>query len=151
VRNCPRNICRPIISDQTRKTRDAQLVGEVNEATVLVNDIPAKALLDTGSCVSVMTRSFYEDHLSHLEIEPVTSMINIECADGSKLPYEGCTEVDLKIDNGLPQSGSHPCLMLITKDKAYSQTTPLLLGTNILRTLLDECKSNFGCQYIQRA
>jgi len=77
----------------------------VNEATVLVNDIPVKALLDTGSCVSVMTRSFYVDHLSHLEIEPVTSMINIECADGSKRPYEGCIEVDLKIDNGVPQSG----------------------------------------------
>jgi len=27
VRNCPKNICLPIIPDQTRKTRDTQLVG----------------------------------------------------------------------------------------------------------------------------
>ena len=33
---------------------DPELVGKVNTVNIIINNIPATALLDTGSCVSVL-------------------------------------------------------------------------------------------------
>ncbi len=40
-----------------------RLVGEVNEAPILMNGIKCNALLDTGSMVSTVSESFYKDEL----------------------------------------------------------------------------------------
>jgi len=40
---------------------DPKLVGETNEVNVLINGKPLHALLDTGSCVSVISHSFTEN------------------------------------------------------------------------------------------
>ncbi len=58
-----------------------QLVGDVNEAEIQINNIDTKALLDTGSCISILAKQFYEDHLSTIEMKPLKQILNIECAD----------------------------------------------------------------------
>ena len=61
---------------------DPELVGKVNTVTIIVNNIPATALLDTGSCVSVLSESFYKEHFSDIHIQAIDDLIRIECADG---------------------------------------------------------------------
>jgi hypothetical protein len=70
------------------------IIGNTNETEILLNDIPSKALLDTGSYVSIIFRTFYEENFRTLGLKPLTD-INIECADCKKLPYDGY--IDLKI------------------------------------------------------
>ncbi|XP_053390712.1 uncharacterized protein LOC128553555 [Mercenaria mercenaria] len=77
--NCPNYAgSNPCTSDSTK---DPKLVGDVNEVNISVNKIGVSALLDTGSCVSLISESFYKEHLSDVELEPLTGVLNIECAD----------------------------------------------------------------------
>jgi hypothetical protein len=58
----------------------------------LIRYLFTKALIDTGSTVSTLSHTFYREHLSHLELKPLHSLLNIECADGKQLPCEGYIE-----------------------------------------------------------
>ena len=80
------------------------MIGETNEATIEINNISTKALLDTGSCVSVVSDSFYKEHVGSCQLNPITSMFHIECPDGQELPYSGFIEADLSIRQGLPKA-----------------------------------------------
>lgn len=130
---------------------DPRLVGETNEAHILVNDIQTTALLDTGSCVSVISESFVKKELKSIEIQPLNNILKIECADGQELPYIGYVEIDLRINKGLPQSTLKHCLFLVSPDTNYSKRVPVIIGTNILHEFLTECKSNFGETFLQKA
>ena len=74
---------------------DPELVGKVNTVTIIVNNIPATTLLDTGSCVSVLSESFYKEDFPDIDIHALADLIRIECADGQLLPYLGYIEVEL--------------------------------------------------------
>ena len=130
---------------------DPQLVGETNEVKVCINDIQTLALLDTGSCVSVISESFHKNQLVNIEIQPLNTLLKIECADGKELPYIGYIEIDLKIDEGLPRSTLKHCLFLVSPDTHYSSRVPVIIGTNILQEYLTECKQNFGDTFLQKA
>ena len=72
--------------------------------------------------------------------------MKIECADGKDLPYEGFIEVDLEIQ-GI--SESIEALLLIVPESQYNSRIPLLLGTNILNSLIDHGKKTYGERYLQ--
>ena len=91
-------------SNSSTKDTDPQLFGDTNEAEISINNTSTIALLDTGSCVSVVSKQFYNNHLSSVPVQPLTHIVNIECADGNSLPYEGYIEVELQIKNGLPKA-----------------------------------------------
>ena len=40
----------------TYKKQDPKLIGDVNESLININGVQAKALLDTGSCVSIVSK-----------------------------------------------------------------------------------------------
>ena len=103
---------------------DPKLLGCVNEVEVAIGNTATQTLLDTGSCVSLISESFYKQHLSANDILPVGSILNIECADGQNLPYLGYIETELSIQKGLPHSEPLPCLFLIAPDTQYSKKTP---------------------------
>lgn len=127
-----------------------QLIGSSTETNIKINNIETTALLDTGSCISYISQSFYQQHLSELEIHPLKNILNVECADGSKLPYIGYVEATLQTD-GVPKTDGQTCIFLITPDTPYNRKTPVLIGTNILNELLMDCKNNFGESYLQKA
>ena len=138
-------------SDRGTNKSDPKLVGETNEVSVKINGQQTTALLDTGSCVSVIGSGFYQEHLKDIEILPLNQILQIECADGQQLPYLGYIEAELEIDKGIPNSTSQHCLFLIVPDTNYSTRTPAIIGTNILNEFLIECKDNFGEQFLNRA
>ena len=134
------------------KGNPASLIGKTPEAAVVINGIETTALLDTGATISTVAEAFYNEHLQHLTIHPVQDILNIECADGSTLPYSGYIEVDLVapgiIDSNTP---SLPSLLLVVPGNTYSRRVPLLLGTNILEPLMQSTKAKYGTKFLQNA
>jgi len=107
--------------------------------------------LDTGSCVSVLSDSFYKEHFSDIDIQALDYLIRIECADGQRLPYLGYIEVEISTTEGFPRTDPVMCLLLIAPDTNYSSNTQIILGTNILQEFLNKCKDSYGNQCLQKA
>jgi transposase InsO family protein len=126
------------------------LVGSSNEANVTIDGIATQALLDTGSTVSTVSRGFYDKHLSSHAIQSLDVILDIECADGQALPYEGYVEADIAVA-GLPSSDTQTCLLLVVPDSRYSSDVPLLLGTNIMSHFMLGCKQQYGERFLQTA
>ena len=108
------------------------------------------ALLDTASCISCLGQSYYEKNLSYLPLLPVTDILNIECADGQKLPYSGYIKVSMT-SPGIPKCIEQFCVLPVVPDTNYNQRVPVLIGTNILDEIEKDCKAQHGEQYLQRA
>ena len=122
-----------------------------NEAELDINGIKTKALLDTGSCVSVISVSFVKENLPQATLQKIERILNIECADGSQLPYLGYIEADIKIPYGVSGSNEKRCLLLVVPETVYSKQIPIILGTNILQEYMSDCKQEFGQQFLQKA
>ena len=106
---------------------DPKLIGNPNEADVIVNGVFSHSLLDTRSCVSVVSKSFVEKNLSGIAIQDIGQILRIECADGKELPYMGYVEVDLEIPSGIPGFDPKNSVLLVIPDIPYSDKTPLYL------------------------
>ena len=126
------------------------LVGSANEASVSLQGIHTTALLDTGSSVSTVSQSFYETHLSDIPLQPVTSLLALECADGSELPYLGFIACPLQVDGISDSRDGVDCLFLVVKTTDYHASVPVLLGTNILSLFLSQTKERLGVRYLQK-
>ena len=133
----------------------SNLVGTSNEVQIRIGSVNTTALLDTGSSVSTISSSFYKQHFADSLIHPIQEILKIECADGNELPYEGFIETDINIleskgtkskDNTL-----HKCLFLIVPDSKYNSTVPVLVGTNILSSLMGMLQDTYGDKYLQEA
>ena len=127
------------------------LVGSSNEVQVQVQGVLTQALVDTGSAVSTISRKFYDTHLSDIPLQPVESLLTLECADGTELPYQGVIACELQIDGISDTPETIECLFLIVNDKSYHRSVPVLIGTNILSVLLTETKQKFGVRFLQKA
>ena len=91
------------------------LVGNVNKASVQIEGISTSALLDTGSSVSTISQTFFEQNLAHLELHDIGNLLKVECVDGQSLPYLRYMKVDINLIN-VPLSGKNfisPCLLLV--------------------------------------
>ena len=127
------------------------LVGSSNEVQVQVQGVLTQALGDTGSAVSTLSRKFYDTHLSDTPLQPVESLLTIECADGTELPYQGVIACELQIDGISDRPETIECLFLIANYTSYHRSVPVLIGTNILSVLLTETKQKFGVRFLQKA
>ena len=125
-----------------------RLIGESNKTDILISEIPTTALIDTGSNVSTLSKSFYDNYLQDKPIQPIEEFINIECADGNCLSYLGYIETEIQ-PLGIPNSQPQPCLLLIVPESNYSRAVPVLLGTNIIRTFLENTQQQNGQKFLQ--
>ena len=123
------------------------LVGQANECEVFINHISANALLDTGSTVSCMSKSFFTNHFNSSQLQPLQNLIHIECADGNPLPYIGYVEAELQV----PKLSNMSLLLLIVPDNNYNAHVPILLGTNCLYPMMNDCRNKNGVRFLQTA
>lgn len=114
------------------------LVGSSNELEVHVQGVLTRALIDTGSSVSTLSRSFYDTYLHDIPLQPVECLLTLECADGTELPYHGVISCELQVDGIADSPQTIQCLFLIVNDTKYHESVPVLIGTNILSVLLSE-------------
>lgn len=109
----------------------SEIIGSSNESTILVNNIETEALLDTGSCVSTCSKSFYENYLNSIELMPLDNFVASECANGGIIPYFGYIQVDIQT-LGIPTDHVQNCMLLIVPETEFNSKLPILLGTNVL-------------------
>ena len=68
--------CSISYSNQCPKV-SSNVMDNANEAQVSINGIKVTSLLNTGSCVSTVSKSFYDKHLSHLELLPLNGYFKV--------------------------------------------------------------------------
>ena len=135
------------------------LIGAKYTAQVLVNGQTCNCLLDTGSQVTTVSQSFHESNLSNLKIHPLNELLEVEAANGQAVPYSGFIEVDITF----PKScfGSEitvPSLALVVPDMQSSAQSTLLIGTNTLDLVYENCSSkntnlqalSYGCRVVMK-
>lgn len=137
-------------TDEPDLNNGPNLVGNPTETPVFIDSVETQALLDTGSCISSVGHSFYMNNLSHLPLLPITDILNVECADGKRLPYLGYIKTTVN-SSGIPECSEQFCLFLVVSDTSYNLKVPVLIGTNILDEIIKDCKTLHGDQFLQKA
>jgi hypothetical protein len=105
------------------------LVGQGFEITCQINKINAKSLVDSGSSVTFMSRSFANKHKFKID-KWKGSTKGYKLADGTDYKPEGQTNVKITIDlEGIPKYAE--LTIFIVKNLPYD----VLIGSNIIRSL----------------
>lgn len=96
-------------------------------------------LLDTGSQVTTVPKSFYEQHLSEYPLNSVNDILEVEGANGLSVPYEGFVEVDITFpEEFLGVSVEVPTVALVVPDVNPHNQPLILIGTNTLDVLYEQ-------------
>jgi hypothetical protein len=112
------------------------LYGQPKETSVILEGIETGALLDTCSTVSTISESCYQHLACSIKLKTIEDILDIECAGGSQLPYSGYIEVNINTPGSTNNFNTY--LVLVVPDSNYNRHIPLLIGTNILNTILQE-------------
>lgn len=126
------------------------LIGPTSEVPVQIEGVYAKALLDSGSQVTILYRSFYDVYLKHLPLLPVENL-EIWGLSSHKYPYDGYLPIKLEFTEnvvGLPQAVD--TLALVCPDSQPEKRIAILVGTNtnIVRRLFEACKQKLGVHFL---
>ena len=114
-----------------------------------MNGIEFTALLDTGSNVSTIAESKFMELFPDTPIQSLDEFkLDIEGAGGHQLPYSGYFESEVSVAGF---SGKVSCLVLIVPDTRYAQQVPVLLGTNVLKPLMNNVEQIHGTRFLQKA
>lgn len=120
------------------------LVGPSLESDVFVEGVSARCLIDSGSQVSIMSETFYNNNFSYVPMEELTCL-RVVGAGGSAVPYLGFVRVNVRLPEDVTGvNESVDVLMLVCRDTDYSQKVPIIIGTNTLRHLAELCKRIVG-------
>lgn len=118
------------------------LIGAKYTASVLIDGQAYNCLLDTGSQVTTVSQSFYEDNLANLDIHPLGELLEVEAANGQTVPYSGFIEVDMTFPkNCFGSTLTVPTLALVVPDIGSSAQSTPLIGTNTLDLVYDSCSN----------
>ena len=139
----------PSIKNNLVRNTPTGLFGSPTETTVLLEGKEVPSLLDTGSTVSTLCESYYRKHLEQsIPLKEITSLLDIECAGGTQLPYSGYIESNISTP-GVNNYSTY--VLLIIPDSNYNQQIPLLIGTNILDSMLCDLQNQHGERFLQNA
>jgi len=124
------------------------LIGTRSTAEVTINGKQVNSLLDTGSQVTTVPHSFYEQHLAEQEIKPLHDLLEVEGANGQSVPYLGYIELTV----GFPQallgvSIDVPTLALVVPDVRATSQSLVLIGTNTMDVLYDTFSEGESTNY----
>ncbi|KAL6460364.1 hypothetical protein MHYP_G00303300 [Metynnis hypsauchen] len=122
------------------------LVGPSSAVPVQIEGIYTKAILDTGSQVTLLYRSFYDRYLTHLPLTPI-SVLQIWGLSPADYPYDGYLSLKLKFreaDVGVTEAID--ALVLVCPDPVVKDNAAMLVGTNTptVRRLLKSHKDRDG-------
>lgn len=127
------------------------LVGYSNESQLLVGGVDCRGLIDTGSMITTLADSFYKEHLQHVTpLLPLVDILDIDVAGGYKLPYYGyiATDISFPVKCGI-EDARCVVLMLVVPDTSYNKNVPVLVGTNVLRTMKNRVAAEHSSQLPQ--
>ena len=117
------------------------LVGPSCTAKVEIRNIKVNALIDSGSQVTIIAKSLV-DQLG-LEIRPIDFKFQVLGAGDQAVKYHGYTEVTMTTP-GREIGTAEPVTVfaLVCPDNANSDRMPIIIGTNILKKVMDSFTVN---------
>ena len=104
------------------------MVGGTPEIEAKLDNVPCKSLIDTGSQISTVSISFYNNNLAKIPIQNCQNLLRVEGVGGDILPYHGY----INCENTLPLTDSTtfskfiPILIVPRHKIQYSNTLVLL-------------------------
>lgn len=134
-----------------------RLVGSKCTAEVLVAEKKVYCLLDSGSQVTTVPLSFYENNLKDQEIKPLDDLLEVEGANGQEVPYFGYVELDITFPKEFVGGEVEvPTLALMVPNMRENAQEQILIGTNTLDMLYSDVaphihESGLPIQYGYRA
>lgn len=115
------------------------LIGEKCIAQVTISGQECNCLIDTGSQVTTIPLSFYEQCLSECPIHSLSDLLEVEGANGLSVPYIGYIELNVTFPaEFIGTSVEVPTLALVVPDPKPYAMPLVLIGTNTLDTLYEE-------------
>ena len=128
-----------------------ELIGDSNTSECVVNGNRCLALVDTGAQVTTVTESFWRSHLSDCPLQPlgglIDGMLTVTGAGGHTVTYlDGYIEAKIGLP-GLDVDAQLCPLLVIPEDK----DVPVLIGTNLLKVMLDCLVEKHGVRFLQKS
>lgn len=115
------------------------LVGSRCTAEVAVFGHTCQCLLDTGSQVTTVSASFYNEHLQDQQINPLHNLLYIEGAAGQSVPYLGYVEMVVEFPKDfMGNECDVSTLALVVPDVCPEASSTVLIGMNTLEPLYEQ-------------
>lgn len=112
------------------------LIGAKCTAQVEVAGVMCDCLLDTGSQVTTITKSFYNENLYNKSINSLNDLLEVEGANGQNVPYLGYAELNITFPKDFVGVDTEVLtLALIVPDLPSTSQPSVLIGTNTLDNL----------------
>ena len=115
-----------------------RLIGELNETSVVIENVKVKGLVDSGAQISSISDKFAK--LLKLPINKLETLLDLEPTGGGSVPYEGYVEVRMQVPG--TAAFDLDVLMLVIPKSEYSKRVPVTLGTlhidEIIHLITDE-------------
>lgn len=137
-------------NEKVEDTIPEGLVGPSSAVPVQIEGIYAKAILDTGSQVTLLYRSFYDRYLTHLPLTPI-SVLQIWGLSPADYPYDGYLSLKLEfLEADIGVTETIDALVLVCPDPVVRGEASMLVGTNTptVRRLLKSCKEKGGEDFV---
>lgn len=125
-------------------------MGPSSVLPIQVEGIYTKALLDSGSQVTLLYRSFYEKHLKHLPLTPIENL-EIWGLSSQRYPYDGCLSLKLEFPGSVAGvAESIDALVLVCPDPIMKGDVNILVGTNtaVVKKLVEICETKMGSDFL---
>ena len=118
-------------------------IGKCTYSEVLVQGVAISCLMDSGSQVSTITKSFFRKNYGSHQWQDVP-FLRLTAANGLSIPYCGYVELDVTIgEHCLPDMG-----LLVVRESEDKETRrrkgkhPGVIGSNIIDVLQDSVQSS---------
>ena len=109
-------------------------------------------MLDTGSQVTSIAKSFYDRHLFNQIIEPIEDIVRVVGAGGQEVPFLGYVTIHVSFpENDVGIRGTLTTLALVVPNNSYNQRVPVIIGTNLVKQCRNACQQIAGQNFLQTA
>jgi len=110
-----------------------RMVGHANESSIILENQYVLALIDTGSMISTISESYYDNMENRPELKKIEDFnLDISGANGQEIPYKGYIEAEVR----MPHTEIGVLVpLLVVKATNYNREVPAIVGTNLIREL----------------
>ncbi|XP_029920671.1 uncharacterized protein LOC115368614 [Myripristis murdjan] len=116
----------PPTQSRRERRQPASQINHWDEQGVQIEGVELSGLLDTGSQVTLMQQSLFEQHFTQAKLGKTPLVFQLRAANGLEIPYTSYAVLDMVIEGvEVPERG-----VVIVKDEHCTQ--PLLIGMNVV-------------------
>lgn len=101
-------------------------IGQCPTVKIVIEGVELQGLLDTGSQVTLIQESLFNEHFSQAKLEKTPTAFKLRAANGLEIPYTTYAVLDMEIEGfKVPGRG-----VVVVKDDHC--THPLIIGMNVV-------------------